>query len=127
MVMAAQPPLTRPVSCSSCGAATGFVNRHEAPNSYQRDSALRVVSCSACGLIFLNPQYTESAYTDFYSSHYYRDLPADVLERNRIELGNSYLRHYQDVFSLFARDLQSRDRILDLGSGHGTWLSLLFR
>jgi ubiquinone/menaquinone biosynthesis C-methylase UbiE len=44
-----------------------------------------------------------------------------------MELGNSYLRHYKDVFSLFARDLQSGDRILDIGSGHGTWLCLLFR
>ena len=124
---AALPPSTQYVSCSSCGAANGFVVRHEAANSYERDSRLKVVSCSACGLIFLNPQYTERAYTDFYASHYYRDLPVHVLDRNRIELGNSYLRHYQDIFSLFARDLQPQHRVLDIGSGHGTWLRLLFR
>jgi SAM-dependent methyltransferase len=127
MKPAASPPSTQYVKCSSCGAASGFVVRHEAANSYERDSRLKVVSCSACGLIFLNPQYTQRAYTDFYASHYYRDVPEDVLDRNRIELGNSYLRHYQDIFSLFARDLQPRDRVLDIGSGHGTWLRLLFR
>jgi SAM-dependent methyltransferase len=127
MAAPAQPPLSQSVSCSNCGATAGFVLRHQAADPGKQGPAVRVVSCSECGLIFLNPQYTESAYRDFYSNHYYRDLPSQVLERNRIELGNSYLRHYKDVFSRFARDLQSQDRILDIGSGHGTWLSLLFR
>ena len=98
-----------------------------ARNTYQSDSPLRVVTCPVCGLIFVNPQYSEAAYADFYSSSYYRDVAENELQRNRAELGNSYLRHYKDVLGSFAEGLKGSDRILDIGSGYGTWLRLLFR
>jgi len=119
--------LTRPIGCSSCGTVSDFTVRHLAPNTYQQDVPLTVVSCNRCGLVFLNPQYTEAAYMDVYSTSYYQDVPAGTLEKNRAELGNAYLRHYQDSFAAFARALTASDRVLDVGSGHGTWLKLLFR
>jgi SAM-dependent methyltransferase len=118
---------TRPIDCPSCGASTGFAVRHLAINTYRNDSPLRVVSCARCGLVFLNPQYTDEAYADFYAGKYYQSVSAERLERNRTELANSYLRHYQDVLEVFANSLRREDRILDVGSGHGTWLNLLFR
>jgi SAM-dependent methyltransferase len=119
--------LTRQIGCPSCGTFSDFTVRHLAPNTYQQDVPLTVVSCNRCGLVFLNPQYTDAAYLDFYSHSYYQDVPAGALEKNRAELGNAYLRHYQDAFSAFARALTASDRVLDVGSGHGTWLKLLFR
>jgi SAM-dependent methyltransferase len=119
--------LTRPIGCPSCGTVSDFTVRHLAPNTYQQEVPLTVVSCNRCGLVFLNPQYTEAAYMGFYSNDYYQDVPAGTLEKNRAELGNAYLRHYQDAFAAFARALTAADRVLDVGSGHGTWLKLLFR
>jgi SAM-dependent methyltransferase len=120
-------PLRRHIGCPSCGTSSDFTVRHLAPNTYEQDVPLTVVSCNRCGLVFLNPQYTEAAYMDFYSNRYYQDVPARTLEKSRAELGNAYLRHYQDAFSAFARELTASDRVLDVGSGHGTWLKLLFR
>jgi SAM-dependent methyltransferase len=120
-------PDFKPIHCPGCGASHSFVTRYRDETAYEGDAPMTVVSCEACGLVFLNPQPTEEAYSEFYASSYYGNLSPKQLERNRAELARAYLRHYDDLLARFAEPITPETTLLDVGSGHGTWLTLLAR
>jgi hypothetical protein len=67
------------ISCRSCGNQHNFIKRVSVSNRYDSRTPLTIVTCSTCGLCFINPQYDEDAYSEYYRTSYYQGLLPDEL------------------------------------------------
>lgn len=119
-----QKSLPQKIACRSCGTKGPFrlvacvTDLHS-----KRDPLLKVTTCSACGICFLNPQYTAQDYNEFYSSLYYGAKEEDDL-RLRVFLKDQY-SVFMPAFSDFLKSLPKNARYLDMGAGSGIWLDFM--
>ncbi len=104
---------TQPVACALCS-----VENHRPVCS---NDSLRIVRCTGCGMVFVNPQPTQNALLQYYSAQ-------DIMEQDG---WSSYLRHgpeqiqalWQERFEDVRRWKDGPGvRLLDVGSGYGDFL-----
>lgn len=80
-------------------------------------SGIRVVICKKCGLIFLNPRWTDEAYGKFYENDY-RTLMGESKTPLEDCLENE-LMHGSNLVSFAGDFVKKGDLILDIGSSAG--------
>ena len=104
---------TQAVACALCGA------ENHRPVCW--NDSLRIVQCTGCGMVFVNPQPTQSALLEYYAAQ-------DLMEQDG---WSSYFRHRpEQIHELWQRrfaDMQRWKngpgvRLLDVGSGCGDFL-----
>lgn len=112
------------IHCKSCNSPGPFRKRFKVPDEYYRhDTLLQVVTCNVCGMCFLNPQYSQEAYEDFYSNEYYLNSQEDI-DANRVYL-SEYYATIHPVMEKFLKTFKQDGRYLEAGVGSGVWFDFL--
>ncbi len=101
------------VHCPVCGKDDA---RHE-----REVNGYRLVRCAACGMVFMNPQYTAEQIAELYENRETESLAAVY---TRIGASTSVIAQYQDRLKLFEAILPGRGRLLDFACGPGYFFEL---
>lgn len=80
----------------------------------------RVVRCSECGLLMLNPQPSDEELGAIYGAHYFLGEGSDAERMHVATLKRATAANYLDLLSRY-RGCQG-GRLLEVGSGHGDFL-----
>ena len=114
------------IPCVNCGSPPEehelYINTVVAHHGHMNGDPLKVVVCSKCGLVFLNPQPTRDALDEFYREEYYQKTPTtidiDALISNKKWQHDFLFTWLEEQIPVDIRDWD----ILDIGSGYGVWL-----
>ena len=112
-------------NCQFCGSNT---HRHLHTIAGFKDDPrkFRVVACEICGLVFINPRYSEQANLKLYEESYYTDQvkdPSGVVRNFISDKDNKIIDHLLELGHL--KKFKKNGRILDFGSGPGFFLEVL--
>ncbi len=89
------------------------------------DQYCKVVICANCGLVFLNPQYSEEDYFKFYESIYFKPTSDDILFKN-IKADNEKNKERNEIVNFLLKNINFKNKtMLDIGSGTGELLYFL--
>lgn len=111
------------ISCANCGSGEKehlkLLESKVVHPGHLNGAALQVVTCSQCGLVFLNPQPTRAALGRFYEREYYQDKKVSVTTQNQQTQWQKDM-----LFTWLCKQLPPINnwRILDIGCGYGEWL-----
>ena len=118
-VRASRPALQTETPCALCGPyeyeVVGTTDRNGRP--------LRSVLCTSCGLIWTNPRPSDEDVDRYYASTYREDY-AGQREPSRRKILRGLIGG-EERRQLFAPDLRTGDRVLDIGCGAGEFVFLL--
>jgi 2-polyprenyl-3-methyl-5-hydroxy-6-metoxy-1,4-benzoquinol methylase len=103
-------PGSEHVACNLCGS--------EEARTFARKENMRVVRCTACGLVYVNPRLSPAELEEHYNSdqssrtQYYRDV--EVADR----------RTFAGFLDVLETHCPAKGRVLDVGPNIGTFLVL---
>ena len=100
----------REVACNLCGATKA--------RALLAEGAYRVQKCHSCGLVYVSPQPTEEALGEYYAQ-FYPKSSAEVVA------SWSHQASFRQVRSILRRHCPQGGRLIDAGSGMGTFLQTL--
>ncbi len=107
------------ITCNLCGNST--------TTELYRFNNQPVVMCTQCSLVFLNPRLTAAEYVRHYTDSY-QDVRHKITSLSqavaRLEAKGSY-KQKQDRLQFFAGFINEHTKILEIGSGWGTFLKVL--
>ncbi len=99
------------VNCNLCGADETRVITTQ--NDY------RVVQCSCCGLVYVNPRPTSEMLVKLYNDYHIRNgKDANTWER-------LMKKNFMEISAMLNRLFPERGRILDIGCGYGYFIKMM--
>ena len=104
------------VSCYACGSA--------AHQPYAQENGYRLVKCSGCGLLYVNPRPADDAISSAMQTGQHRG--EETLDRVGRFLP-AKVTGYERVLADLLAERRVDGRWLDIGCGHGEWLVALQR
>jgi 2-polyprenyl-3-methyl-5-hydroxy-6-metoxy-1,4-benzoquinol methylase len=84
-------------------------------SNWASEDYLNALRCNQCGMISINPHFTEEGLNEFYSNYYQnraQDAELRILRRNAYKLDRDWISHFV-----------SRGKVLDIGCSDGSFLS----
>lgn len=103
------------VSCDNCHS-NSFLPLSLETSLLRLPEPYRVVECTACHLVYMNPRMTAKEYEDFYSSKYYDDYDYGVILSD--ERNPKFLRRVEYLNRL----KPTKGKLLDIGTATGEFL-----
>ena len=116
----------RLVPCAACGSDPDehrpLMKSHVRHPGHLLGQPLSAVTCSSCGLSFLNPQPTPDALARFYSNEYYSGQSSQDFDIDEHLHAKAWQREI--LFDWLIAHLPEPQAwsILDIGCGYGAWL-----
>jgi ubiquinone/menaquinone biosynthesis C-methylase UbiE len=113
------------VFCPACGTDKSHL-------AYRRADQAAVVSCSECGLLYLNPRPLDSSILSFYDKSYFAEGGhgsgyRDYMMEQAIEMNSGKHPAFLALYLLHRHSVPDGKKILDVGCGGGHLLSLARR
>lgn len=105
------------INCSFCGSPDHSLH-------YQEDE-WKVVKCSNCGFVYTNPQPTPEALPYYYTEDYFKDKRHKSKFYNEDGSQKIIIEDYSNRIIDIENNVNSRGRLLEIGSARGGFLSVM--
>ncbi len=122
-------PNRQPDPCGVCGGANFKVLFHAVDRLFRKDRRFRYVECRDCGVVMINPLPSTELLAEYYTAEFnfpfhqaeFGEKTIKRRKKNVLRLERFVRKQQVKGISRFV-ELSSKSRVLDAGSGMGTFL-----